>query len=232
MLTTCQGGGRQKDISSGKFCPEEASEHYQIINCLDVFGHKDCLQLPSSLQWVLKQWASCPADSRAVLAPSPDQFLSSQPQTPPHPWCSGTEAFVGRKGNIAAAPGPGCIPWQCTWGIWESCAFWEGKLPRTELRAGRRGEQTIPREGVCRHSHFLSAGWHSCCPLNPPFLPFQLDSFCHLLMEAVLQEPPCQPPGWHTDQLLSLGTAGAARAVTNRPSLHSSVTSCQPRAGD
>lgn len=221
MLTTCQGGRRQKDISSGKSCPEEASEHYQIINCLDDFGHKDCLQHPSSEQWVLKQWASCPADSRAVLAPSQDKFLSSEPQTPsPHPWW-----------NIAAAPRPGCIPWQCTWGLWEFCAFWEGKPPRTELMAGRKGEQIIPREHVHRQSHFLS--WMA--QLLPPesSLPaFPAGLFLPPRDGSGAAVTPLEPPGWHTNQLLSLATAGTARAVTKGPSLHISVTSCQHSTGD
>lgn len=153
MLTTCQGGGRQKDISSGKSCPEEASEHYQIINCLDVFGYKDCLQLLSSLQWVLKQWASCPADSRAVLAPRPGKFLSSQAQTPSPPVVLWDRSLSRQEAKYCS----------CSWARLHSLAMHMGDLGVL----GFLGKKTTQNRAHGRQKMRTNHPWRTCAQAKP-----------------------------------------------------------------
>lgn len=86
---------------------------------------------------------------------------------PPHPWSFGTEAFVGRKRNIAAAPGPGCIPWQCTLGDLGVLCFLGRKTAQNRAH-GRQKKRTNHPQRTCEQAKSFPehVGWMA--QLLPP----------------------------------------------------------------
>lgn len=153
---------------------------------------------------------------------------------PPHPWCFGTEAFVGRRWNILScsrdrlhslAMHMGDLGVLCSWGRKTTQSRARGRQKRRTNHAQRTWAQAKPfPECISWLAQLLPP--ESSLPAFPAglFLP-PLDG-------SGAAATPLRASGGHTDQLLSLVATGAARAVTNRPSLHSSVTSRQHSTRD
>lgn len=246
MLITCQGGGRrQKNNSYRKSCPEEASEHYQLLGCFQAErllvyrplpGNNGCWNngLPASL--------SSPADLRAILTPScptsryPQHPRASMPEHPSPPASDFVqEPLYAGSWILQLIPSQATFPPLATHTRGSvSFALYgkEEKKKIMELIPGRREEKNIT-EGACaqpklfpEHISWMAQLMHpeSMLPAFPAklFLP-PLDGSTSWWKQHCIN--PSLSPGDQHDRAIVV-TAGlepftmqAARVVTNRASI-------------